>query len=226
MIHGALTATGEIRTEIQTTIRELLSDDSDEAKALLGQFESQFANEESAAKDIALAAARIGEINSAIRNQSRVDLAPGIVTLRTLVDECLTITRSRLIGIEVDICFEESAVVHVIRSQFGQVLINLISNAADAIGEVEEKAKSGRIRLSARVEGKTLEEFTIEDSGPGIPEDARERILQPFFTTKEVGKGTGLGMPIVLRILDLHGLTLSIDDSVDLGGAKMVIRAV
>ena len=43
------------------------------------------------------------------------------------------------------------------------------------------------------------------------------------FTTKEVGKGTRLGMPIVLRILDLHGLSLSIEDSVDLGGAKMVI---
>ena len=107
LIQGALTSTGEIRTEIRATIRELLSDDSEEAKALLGQFESQFTNQESAAKDIALAAARIGEINSAIRNQSRVDLAPGIVTLRTLVDECLTITRSRLIGIEVELCFEE-----------------------------------------------------------------------------------------------------------------------
>ena len=223
MIQGALTSSGAIRTEIQSTIRELLSDDSEEAKALLGQFESQFTNQESAAKDIALAAARIGEINSAIRNQSRVDLAPGIVTLRTLVDECLTITRSRLIGIEVELCFEESAVVQVIRSQFGQVLINLISNAADAIGEVKGKAKGGHIRLSAKVEDKTLQEFTIEDSGPGIPEDVREKILEPFFTTKEVGKGTGLGMPIVLRILDLHGLSLSIEDSADFGGAKMVI---
>ena len=75
LIQGALTSSGEIRTEIRATIRELLSDDSEEAKALLGQFESQFTNQESAAKDIALAAARIGEINSAIRNQSRVDLA-------------------------------------------------------------------------------------------------------------------------------------------------------
>ena len=135
-----------------------------------------------------------------IRNQSRVDLAPGIVTLRTLVDECLTITRSRLIGIEVELCFEESAVVQVIRSQFGQVLINLISNAADAIGEVKGKAKSGQIRLSAKVEDKTLREFTIEDSGPGIPEDVREKILNPF-TTKEVGKELGLGCPLSCAFL-------------------------
>ena len=87
----------------------------------------------------------------------------------------------------------------------------------------KRKAKGGHIRLSAKVEDKTLREFTIEDSGPGIPEDVREKILEPFFTTKEVGKGTGLGMPIVLRILDLHGLSLSIEDSADFGGAKMVI---
>ena len=154
LIQGALTSSGEIRTEIQTTIRELLSDDSEEAKALLGQFESQFTNQESAAKDIALAAARIGEINSAIRNQSRVDLAPGIVTLRTLVDECLTITRSRLIGIEVELCFEESAVVQVIRSQFGQVLINLISNAADAIGEVKGRPRVVRFDFPPRLRTK------------------------------------------------------------------------
>ena len=201
LIQGALTSTGAIRTEIQSTIRELLSDDSEEAKALLGQFESQFTNQESAAKDIALAAARIGEINSAIRNQSRVDLAPGIVTLRTLVDECLTITRSRLIGIEVELCFEESAVVQVIRSQFGQVLINLISNAADAIGEVKGKAKGGHIRLSAKVEDKTLREFTIEDSGPGIPEDVREKILEPFLRRRKLVRELGLGCPLSCAFL-------------------------
>ena len=201
LIQGALTSSGAIRTEIQSTIRELLSDDSEEAKALLGQFESQFTNQESAAKDIALAAARIGEINSAIRNQSRVDLAPGIVTLRTLVDECLTITRSRLIGIEVELCFEESAVVQVIRSQFGQVLINLISNAADAIGEVKGKAKGGHIRLSAKVEDKTLREFTIEDSGPGIPEDVREKILNPFLRRRKLVRELGLGCPLSCAFL-------------------------
>ena len=43
--------------------------------------------------------------------------------------------------------------------------------------------------------------MVIEDSGPGIPAELRSKILEPFFTTKSVGKGTGLGWPIVLRIL-------------------------
>ena len=65
--------------------------------------------------------------------------------------------------------------------------------------------------------------MVIEDSGPGIPAELRSKILEPFFTTKSVGKGTGLGMPIVLRILERHGLSLAISDSVRLGGAAFVI---
>ena len=222
LIQGALSSTGQVRSDLQATIGELLSDDSDEARALLRQFNAQFEEQREAEKDIELAASRIAEINSAIRNQSRVDLAMSVVNMRDLIDECLTITRSRVLGIDIEVDCEESAEVHVIRSQFGQVLINLISNAADAVAEESQQGIS-RIRLSASIEGKTLKALRIEDSGPGIPPETRDKILEPFFTTKEVGKGTGLGMPIVLRILELHGLALAIEDSEDLGGAKMVI---
>ncbi len=225
LIQGALVSTVQVRTDVHTIIRELLSDDSDDAKALLSQFDLQFAEQEAAEKDIKLAAARIAEINSAIRNQSRVDLAMSAVNMRALIDECLTITRNRVIGIDIDIDCDEQAVAYVIRSQFGQVLINLISNAADAISESPEPDSADRLRISVRIEGKKLKSLLIEDSGPGISPDAREKILEPFFTTKAVGKGTGLGMPIVLRILEHHDMSLSIEDSDDLGGAKMVIRA-
>ena len=66
----------------------------------------------------------------------------------------------------------------------------------------------------------------IEDSGPGIPKGLREKVLEPFFTTKSLGKGTGLGMPIVLKILDSHKMTLTIDDSEELGGASFIIKEV
>ena len=65
----------------------------------------------------------------------------------------------------------------------------------------------------------------IEDNGPGIPSEIREDILQPFFTTKDVGKGTGLGMPIVVRILAAHGMILELGDSAELGGAKLVLKS-
>ena len=99
--------------------------------------------------------------------------------------------------------------------------MNLLANASDAI---REHGTGGSITISvtnSEPEGFVL---ILEDSGPGIPQELRPKILEPFFTTKDVGKGTGLGMPIVLRILEMHGLTLAIDDSERHGGAKMTIQ--
>ena len=115
--------------------------------------------------------------------------------------------------------------LEVVRSQFGQVLMNLLANAADAVDDQDDGAASrseARILIAAK-QTKDRFELSIEDSGPGIPEELRQKILQPFFTTKDVGKGTGLGMPIVLRILETHGFELSISQSASLGGAKFSI---
>ena len=58
-----------------------------------------------------------------------------------------------------------------------------------------------------------------------IPKELREKIQEAFFTTKGVGKGTGLGMPIVLRILEDHALRLNVGTSAELGGASMHIES-
>ena len=67
--------------------------------------------------------------------------------------------------------------------------------------------------------------LSVEDNGAGIPKELREKIQEAFFTTKGVGKGTGLGMPIVLRILEDHGLRLNVGASAELGGASMRIES-
>ena len=65
-------------------------------------------------------------------------------------------------------------------------------------------------RASASVEGDGHEVvFTVDDSGPGVPEDARKDIFTPFFTTKE--SGTGLGLAVAHTIVGLHGGTLTVD---------------
>jgi two-component system C4-dicarboxylate transport sensor histidine kinase DctB len=81
----------------------------------------------------------------------------------------------------------------------------------------------GRMHLVARVDGA---HFVLEfhDSGPGIPEELRSRILEPFFTTKPRGKGTGLVLAIVQRVVKEHGGTLAIDRSPVLGGARFAVR--
>ena len=85
--------------------------------------------------------------------------------------------------------------------QLRQVIMNLMSNAADAI---EATGKAGQIHIatSARL---GIVRVTVEDDGPGIPSDVAQRIFAPFFTTKAPGKGTGLGLAISHGIAKSHG---------------------
>lgn len=82
--------------------------------------------------------------------------------------------------------------------QIEQVFVNLFTNAADAIGE-----KDGTMTIETKVADDTVL-ITVGDSGPGIVEDKLDDIWQPFFTTKPVGSGTGLGLSTVLGIIENH----------------------
>ncbi len=87
-----------------------------------------------------------------------------------------------------------------------QVVVNLLSNAADASPQGAEVA----LRASQRRRHITL---TIEDHGSGIPPQIQDRLFDPFFTTKAVGEGTGLGLSITHRIVEEHSGTISIHSS-------------
>ena len=93
-------------------------------------------------------------------------------------------------------------------SQIAQVLMNLISNALDAIHHLPEKWID--ISVSA---SRTHVKFAITDSGKGIPPTVVEKIMQPFFSTKEAGKGIGLGLSISKGIVEEHNGKLIYDDS-------------
>ncbi len=96
-------------------------------------------------------------------------------------------------------------------SELNQVILNLIVNAADAIHENIKKGKieKGVIVITTFKE-KNYAVITICDNGGGIPEDIKDKIFNPFFTTKEVGKGTGQGLPLSFSIIhEKHGGALS-----------------
>lgn len=102
-------------------------------------------------------------------------------------------------------------------SQLQQVLVNLLLNAADAM--------KGRGKVTVRAYRQDRAIFIeVEDEGPGIPAEERERIFDPFYTTKAPGEGTGLGLPISAQIVQVYGGEITVKDARSGRGACFVVR--
>ena len=97
-----------------------------------------------------------------------------------------------------------------------QVLMNLLTNAADAI------EGQGKIVITTN-QAEGMFSISIRDSGKGIPEKIRHRIFEPFFTTKPVGKGTGLGLSISYGIIQAHHGTIDVQSGKD-QGTEFIVR--
>ena len=102
--------------------------------------------------------------------------------------------------------------------RLSQVVVNLLSNAIDAVGDLP----GARVRLSAGVKGQSVQ-ILVEDSGPGVPKENRSKIFDAFFTSKEVGDGLGLGLSIAYNIVHDFGGEISVTDS-ELGGAAFLVE--
>jgi len=102
------------------------------------------------------------------------------------------------------------------RTALQQVLMNLLTNARDAMPE------GGMMFLRTRREG-DLACLEVRDTGPGIPPDLLDRIFEPFFTTKEVGRGTGLGLYVVRHIVEEHGGRVEVDSAPGQGATFRVL---
>lgn len=137
-----------------------------------------------------------------------VDLA---AVVRQSVSICDHLVERGGIGLTVEVS-PELPVIQAVGGQLEQVLINLITNAVHAV------ESGGKVIVRARVEGENRVGLEVSDSGPGVPEADREKIFEPFYTTKLDGKGTGLGLPIVRNIVEQHRGQISVGRS-DLGGA-------
>ena len=92
-------------------------------------------------------------------------------------------------------------------TQLSQLLLNLVMNAFQAMGE-----EGGEITLSTAVDGEDVV-FTVRDNGPGISEEIRDKIYDPFFTTKESGAGTGLGLAIARQAVEDHRGRIEVDST-------------
>jgi PAS domain S-box-containing protein len=110
--------------------------------------------------------------------------------------------------------------IHADPDQLGQVAVNLVVNAQAALAD---RAEPRIIRLASWPEAEGGIGFAVEDNGPGVPAELRERIFAPYVTTKPLGAGTGLGLAVCRNILSAHGGTIALEDGA-LGGARFVVR--
>lgn len=101
------------------------------------------------------------------------------------------------------------------RDQVARAIVNLLLNAREAVGP------EGRVRVHASVAGNDLV-IEVEDDGPGVPDRVRERLFEPFVTGKV--RGIGLGLAIVMQVVEAHGGTVDADRSPTLGGARFTAR--
>ncbi len=116
-----------------------------------------------------------------------------------------------------------AAVINADSRMIGQVLTNVLKNAAEAIAgrRVLEPDLEGRLTARLICDDDQVA-FEIEDNGVGLPNKDRDRLTEPYVTTRE--KGTGLGLAIVKRIMEEHGGALVMQDAARLPGAKVILK--
>ncbi|MFN8458687.1 MAG: ATP-binding protein, partial [Anaerolineae bacterium] len=151
---------------------------------------------------------------------------PGVAQKTTIdlnhaVESTITVARNEWKYVaEVETDFEPNLpLVPCLPGEFNQVILNLIINAVHAIKDVvgQTPVTKGKIKLTTRHDGDWIE-IRVGDSGTGIPEEIRSKIFHPFFTTKEVGRGTGQGLAIAHSVIvEKHGGTIAFETEMGRG---------
>ncbi len=156
---------------------------------------------------------RIAQIVRGLRNFARDGTQDPFdqATVSSLIEDMLALCQSRFSSHAIDLQIVDRAGEERIEcrpTQLLQILLNLMSNAFDAVEGTPERW----VRVETRDVG-VFVEFIVSDSGRGIPREIQDKILQPFFTTKNVGRGTGLGLSIASAFAKAHHGTLELDVS-------------
>lgn len=160
---------------------------------------------------------RARDIVQSLLEFSRVkEISRETICCADLFSETLLLLRGQMPSyVTVDMEVEDGLCVFVDKQKLQQVLLNLLKNAMDAVGE------QGMIWITAdkvtRPGKKDMIEIMIEDNGAGIPQEQVKRIFDPFFTTKDVGYGTGLGLFLVHDIIQSHGGSITVDSRIGEG---------
>ncbi|WP_309572388.1 ATP-binding protein, partial [Deinococcus sp.] len=151
---------------------------------------------------------RVSELVGAVKTYTHMDRARvSEIDVHDGLESTLTLLGHKLRSITVERAYDHTLPrIPAIAGELNQVWMNLLDNAADALGG------HGHIRLSTRREGNRLA-VEIADDGPGVPTDLQARVFEAFFTTKPPGQGTGLGLDLVRLAVKRHGGDVRLESS-------------
>lgn len=171
------------------------------------------------ARDVVEYCRTIRDIVVELSSYSRVATSEYLTTVelsRVILDALRLVERSAPVA---DVRFEtdlgSGLYLHARTNEIQQIFVNLVKNAAEAVLE-RHPGGGGVVRIaSGHEDGHTW--ATVSDNGPGIPEDKRRLIFDPFYTTKPPGKGTGLGLNIVYRIVTKYRGSIQVQSALGEG---------
>jgi len=199
----------EFKRLVDSTL-EIVEDEVGTLRRLVGEF-SNFARLPQAALEAA-------DLADFLREQAaRFGVRDAERDSGDSLDELLSLGRAGELAVEFEIP-EGPCQALMDRQMLRRMLINLIRNAAQAVLDAGPDKARIVVRLSRHGDFWHLD---VDDNGPGIREELRETVFDPYVTTK--GDGTGLGLSIVKKIVIEHGGTIRAEDS-DLGGARLSVR--
>ena len=170
------------------------------------------------AREAADGARRMARIVSDLQGLARVDDETAAMDLNLVVERCLVLARAQIRSrVQVHTNLGTLPLVHGDDGRMTQVVLNLLINAVQALPE-----ERGNIWVETRFDGKDAV-LEVRDDGPGFASHIRDRVFEPFVTTKPVGDGTGLGLFVCHQYVTECGGSLEALDAVE-GGARLQVR--
>lgn len=194
-----------------------LSPDIDEAVAAIKtriKYDLSIGDLTSIVSDCRAGTERVRDIVQNLRTFSRLDEAAFKKTdIHEGIDSTLRLLSRYFSGGNITLVrdYAELPLIDAYSAQLNQVWMNLLVNAAQAVGSA-----TGEVTVRTHVEDDNVT-ISVSDTGGGIPKDVLSRIFDPFFTTKPVGEGTGLGLSITFGIVERHGGRIDVDTNAGSG---------
>ena len=184
-------------------------------------------------KSIQVGSQRIRDIVLALRNFSRLDeVGYKSVDIHEGIESTLMVLQAQLVNIQVIKQYGEIPMVSCVAGDINQVFMNILLNAIDAIAQqstdtTSQQPFAGRISIRTEQRSDRQVAISIADNGVGIPTQAIDKVFDTFFTTKDVGKGTGLGLAVARQIVvEKHGGAIEVKSTLSKGTEFILILPV